>query len=188
MPTSDSPVISDSPAFDSPAFDPRIRFEAETSPRQSWNPRGFRLVMAILLVGSIATATMFWIMGAWPVAGFMGVEVVAVLALMLAHRRWSNRARERITLRDDGLHVEREDGLGRHEVAALDAYWTRVALHTRPGRISELRLSSRGRSVEVGRFLPEVEKLRLADALTGALRDLRTPAFDNPQLRETPAR
>ena len=165
-------------------FDSSVRFEAETSPRQSWDPRGFRLVTGLLLAGSIATTTVFWIMGAWPVAGFMGVEVVGVLALMLAHRRWSNRARERITLHDDALRVEREDGRGRKEVAALDAYWTNVALHARPGRISELRLTSRGRSVEVGRFLPEVEKMRLAEALTNALRDLRSPVFDNPQLRE----
>ncbi|WP_376097676.1 DUF2244 domain-containing protein [Roseomonas sp. CCTCC AB2023176] len=169
------------------ACDTSVRFQAETSPRQSWDPRGFRVVTGLLLIGSVATTTVFWIMGAWPVAGFMGVEVVGVLALMLAHRRWSSRARERITLHDDALRVEREDGRGQREVASLDAYWTKVALHARPGRISELRLTSRGRSIEVGRFLPEVEKLRLAEALSAALRDLRSPVFDNPQLRATPA-
>lgn len=172
-----------SPPFDGPPLDGGVRFEAVTSPRQSWDARGFRLVMTLLLLGSSVTTVAFWIMGAWPVAGFMGVEIIAVIALMLAHRRWSGRARERITLRDDSLRVEREDGRGRRETAALDVYWARVALLARPGRISELRLSSRGRSVEVGRFLPEVEKLQLAEALTRALRDIRAPVFDNPQLR-----
>ncbi len=165
--------------------DPPIRFQAETGPTQSGRPGGFRVVIGLLLLGSLATTVLFLAMGAWPVAGFMGLEVAGVIALLLAHRRWSGRARERITLRDDALRVEREDGRGRREVASLDAYWARVALSPRPGRISELRLVSRGRSVEVGRFLPEVEKHRLADALAAALHELRAPAFDNPKLRLT---
>ncbi|WP_426956052.1 DUF2244 domain-containing protein [Muricoccus radiodurans] len=157
-------------------------FEAITSPRQSWHAGGFGVVVLLLLIGSGSVTTVFWLLGAWPVAGFMGVEVLLVVSLLLAHRRWSSRAAEHILLRDGRVRVVRTDGRGRREAAEFEAYWAEAALLSRPGRISEGRLSSRGRSVEIGRFLPEAEKADLVRALTQALRDHRSPRFDNPQL------
>lgn len=158
-------------------------FEAITAPRQSWHAGGFGAIVGLLLLGSGSATTVFWLLGAWPVAGFMGAEVVLVVSLLLAHRRWSGRAAERILLRGGRVRLDRTDGLGRREAAEFDAYWARADLLARPGRISEARLSGRGRSVEIGRFLPEAEKADLVRALSRALRDHREPRFDNPQLR-----
>ena len=45
------------------------------------------------------------------------------------------------------------------------------------------RNTARGRSTEIGHFLHEPEKTSLAEALTEALRQYRSPVFDNPQNR-----
>jgi uncharacterized membrane protein len=45
-------------------------------------------------------------------------------------------------------------------------------------------LRQRGSEVEIGRLLGDEQKRDLAGALEAALRRLREPAFDNPQLRE----
>ena len=116
----------------------------------------------------------------------MGGEVVLVLGLLRAHRRWSARMAERITLAGGRLRVDRTDRRGRHRAVAFDAYWARVAFTPRPGRVSELRLAARGRSAEIGHFLGEDDKADLGRALERALRDYRSPVFDNPQLREPP--
>ncbi|MBP0496442.1 DUF2244 domain-containing protein [Pararoseomonas indoligenes] len=158
-------------------------FEAVTTPHQSGTPLGLRVLVGLVALGSAGLTVLFWSLGAWPVAGFMGGEVVLVVALLRAHRRWSDRLAERITLSGGRLRVERTDRRGRRRALALDAYWARVVLTPRPGRVSELRLAVRGRSVEIGGFLGEDDKLDLAQALGRALRAYREPVFDNPQLR-----
>ncbi|MBP0444305.1 DUF2244 domain-containing protein [Roseomonas sp. SSH11] len=159
-------------------------FEALTTPHQSGTQAGLRVIAGLVLLGSAGLTALFWSLGAWPVAGFMGGEVVLVIGLLRAHRRWSGRIAERITLAGGRIRVVRTDRRGRSVAAELDAYWARVALTPRPGRVSELRLAARGRSVEIGCFLSETEKGSLADALNQALRDYRNPVFDNPQTRD----
>ncbi|SHI31974.1 Uncharacterized membrane protein [Roseomonas rosea] len=159
-------------------------FEALTTPHQSGSQAGLRIIAGLVTAGSAGLTALFWSLGAWPVAGFMGGEVVLVIGLLRAHRRWSARIAERITLAGGRVHVARTDRRGRRESIDLDAYWARIALTPRPGRVSELRLAARGRSVEIGRFLAEEEKADLAEALGEALRRYRNPIFDNPQTRE----
>jgi uncharacterized membrane protein len=158
-------------------------FEALTTPHQSGTPTGLRVIAGLVLTGSAVLTVLFWTLGAWPVAGFMGGEVVLVLSMLRAHRRWSARIAERITLSGGRLCVDRTDRRSRRQVVEFDAYWARVLLLPRPGRVSELRLAARGRSTEIGSFLSDDEKAELADALRRALRDFRSPVFDNPQLR-----
>jgi len=158
-------------------------FEALTTPHQSGTPAGLRVIAGVVVAGSAVLAVLFWSLGAWPVAGFMGAEVVLVLFLLSAHRRWLRQIGERITLANGRVSVERTDRKARRQRVEFDAYWAQVSLLPRHGRASELRVAARGRSTEVGSFLSEPEKADLADALTRALRNYRNPIFDNPQLR-----
>ena len=158
-------------------------FEALSTPHQSGTRAGLRVLTGLVVLGSAGLTTLFWALGAWPVAGFMGGEVLLVLGLLRAHRRWSGRMAERITLADGRIRIERTDRRGRRGSESLDAYWARVRLTPRPGRVSELRLAARGRSTEIGGFLGEDDKADLARALTRALQDYRNPVFDNPQTR-----
>ena len=158
-------------------------FEALTMPHQSGSQAGLRIIAGLVIAGSAGLTALFWSLGAWPVAGFMGGAVILVIGLLRAHRRWSARIAERITLVGGQIQVTRTDRRGRQERTELEAYWARIALTPRPGRVSELRLATRGRSVEIGRFLAEREKASLAEALGQALRRYRNPVFDNPQTR-----
>ncbi|HEY8612469.1 MAG TPA: DUF2244 domain-containing protein [Roseomonas sp.] len=158
-------------------------FEALSTPHQSGTPAGLRVIAGLVTLGSAGLTVLFWSLGAWPVAGFMGGELLLVIGLLRAHRRWSSRIAERIILADGRIRVDRTDRRGRQEAETFDAYWTQVTLTPRPGRVSELRLSVRGRSTEIGHFLADPDKADLADALGKALRDYRSPVFDNPQTR-----
>ncbi len=159
-----------------------LLFEATSAPQRSWTGRGF-LVLALLLgAAGGATATLMIVLGAWPALGFIGLEVPAVLALVAVHHRRSGRASEVVSLSDGALRVRRTDGCGRREDASLEPYWTRVDLREDPGNSGLLRLTCRGRAVEVGVWLSGGEKRDLAAALEAALRRYREPRFDNPQL------
>jgi len=157
-------------------------FVAVATPHQSGTPLGYRVLAGLVLAASGALTALFWSLGAWPISGFMGGEVLLVLLLLRAQRRWAGRIAERITLAGGRLRVDRTDRRGRKGAVEFDAYWARVTLTPRHGRTSELRLAVRGRSAEIGRFLTEEDKTDLARVLEGALRAYRSPVFDNPQL------
>lgn len=160
-----------------------ILFEAISHPPAGLSARGMRWLAGMAVAGAGVPALLFTLLGAWPVLGFLGGEVVLVLGLVSLHRGWSRAAEEVVQLADGRLTVRRRDGRGGQEAADLDAYWARLEMEERPGAVPVLRAVARGRSVEMGRFLSAEEKQSMAEALDSALRHYRTPRFDNPQLR-----
>jgi uncharacterized membrane protein len=166
--------------FMSAAADP-ILFEAVSGPTRSLSRQGLIMFGCCAGLASAIPAVIFVAMGAWPVLGFLGVEVGLAIWLVAAHRRWSAVAEERVELRAGSLRVEQADGRGGRRAAEIDPYWARVELRGTADQPA-LRLVSRGKEVEIGRFLGTVEKRALAQALTAALARYRTPVFDNPML------
>ncbi len=159
-----------------------ILFQAEVTPHRSLSPRGLRLIIAFVCIVSLSTTTLFWSLGAWPIAGFNGGEILLAMVLLRAHHR-SARAKEILMLSGGGLRILRVAAGGQTSEQVLPAGWLNVVLTERPGRVPGLYLAARGRQVEVAHSLGEPEKRDLAEALAGALHRLKNPVFDNPQLR-----
>jgi uncharacterized membrane protein len=159
-----------------------ILFQAEVTPHRSLSPRGLRLIIAFVCTVSLGTTTLFWSLGAWPIAGFNGGEILLAMVLLRAHHK-SARAKEVLMLSGGGLRIVRVDANGRTSEQVMPSGWLNVVLTERPGRVPGLYLAARGRQVEVAHSLGEPEKRDLAEALAGALHRLKNPVFDNPQLR-----
>jgi uncharacterized membrane protein len=162
-----------------------ILFEAVSTPPATLSARGMRWLCALAAVAAAVPAVVFTLLGAWPVLGFIGVEVALVLGLVAMLRRQSRAKVERIMLVHGKLVIHRNDGRGGRDSTELDAYWTRLSLEEPAGGGAVLQASARGRSVEVGRFLAPAEKRDLADALEAALRSYRNPVFDNDVLKRS---
>jgi uncharacterized membrane protein len=160
---------------------PVLHFEAELVPHHSLSARGLAILLGFLGVASLSVTTMFWFLGAWPIAGFNGGEMLLAAVLLRAHIR-SRRAREVLLLTDESLRILRFDEDGNRQERHLPAAWLAVILDERPGRVPGLYLASHGRREEVARVLGEEEKRELAEALKTALHRMRHPVFDNPQL------
>jgi uncharacterized membrane protein len=158
-------------------------FEALITPHRSLTRRGSLTLTAVVVGASALISLRFWLIGAWPVLAFSGVEVsLAVLLLALNVRR--ARARELIRLSSAEITVVQTDHRGRDQSFSLPAAWLQIRLETAENRASRLLLSSRGLGREVGAFLHEGEKRSLFEGLHDALQRLRHPHFDNDQLRE----
>ena len=142
------------------------------------------LVGAICLLSAGLSAGLY-LAGAWPVVAAFGLEIGLAVVLLRRHAR-GVRACELLLLSETGLRVVRTDARGRQSERSLEPAWLSVMLEERPGRVPALWLSNRGRRLEVGGALGEVEKRDLAQALRDALHRWRNPVFDNPQLRTTP--
>ena len=137
-------------------------------PHRSLSPTGFWVVMGVLAGVSFAAGTVFWWMGAWPVIGFMGLDVALVyIAFKASYAR--AHAFERLHLTRRQLTIERVDHWGKVERLALQPYWLRVELDRPRGRHNRVLLTSHGRAVAVGGFLAPAEKAKLVGVLREAL-------------------
>ena len=157
-------------------------FEAIITPHRSLSAAGVRRVVAALLLLSAGISTGLWFIGAWPVVGFNGAEMLLAIVLLRRNAR-EYRQEERLLLTASGLHIVRTDLRGRRTTRRLNSGWLNAVLQTRPGRAPCLLLVERNRQVEVGAQLGEDEKRDLAAAIRQALHRQRNPVFDNPQLR-----
>lgn len=158
-------------------------FEAVIVPHRSLSRRG--LVVLLVAIAGICglNAAIAIHIGAWPVGGFTGVELL-LAAVLFRMNAVSARASEMLMLTSDALRIVRTDPRGRREEHALPPGWLTVSLEERPGRVPGLWVGTRGVREEVGKSLGETDKRDLARALQEALYRLRNPRFDNPQLAE----
>ena len=142
-------------------------FQVVLYPNRSLGPSGFALMMGLVVLVSVLVGAGFALAGAWPVAGFLGLDV---LLLYLAFR-WSFRESSRadfIRLDDDGLIVRRIMPNGEPRDWRFETAWVQVVLERR-----RLLLRSRGQELVIGPYLTADERAGLADALQDAIRARR---------------
>lgn len=165
--------------FDPDAPDP-VLFSALLTPHRSLNRSGFLLVMAFLSVISFAAGAAFLLMGAWPVFGFFGLDVLAIYwAFKINFRR--ARAREEISVTPSELRLRRISHRGHIAEWVLNPLWVRVdqVTHEEFG-IEHLYLVSRGHRMAVGSFLGPDEKASFSNALKAGLAAARRGVTYNP--------
>ena len=149
------------------------QFSAVLTPHRSLGPQGFVIFMAALCVVSFGTGLLFFLMGAWPVLGFFGLDVLLVyIAFKLNFR--ALRVYETVELGGDALIVTRVDPKGREQSWRFNPYWVRLRLDERVGRNSELSLASHGKRLVFANFLTDPEREDFAAALNAALRETRS--------------
>jgi uncharacterized membrane protein len=161
----------------------KLLFRAELVPHRSLSARGLNLLLLAVCILCSLNALVFVLLGAWPVAGFTGIELMLAAILFRANAREA-KSTEIISLSYGELVVMRIAPNGEKRRATLQPAWLRLSLEDRPGRAPVLFARERQRQIELARDLGEEEKRSLAEALAKALERLRNPVFDNPQLRE----
>jgi uncharacterized membrane protein len=140
------------------------------TPHRSLSREGFVAIMAILLLVNVVGGLFFLIAGAWPITGFMGLDVILVLWAFRQNYADAKRA-ERITVQNDVVTVQRLSPQGARETLEFNRRWLRVELEFDVARdlVGRLLLSYRGALTEVGAFLGADERESLAKALKQAL-------------------
>jgi uncharacterized membrane protein len=141
-------------------------------PHRALTPTGFGILMGCVAAVSFAAGLLFFLAGAWPVVGFLGLDVLLIYgAFKLSYR--SARLTETIALTEEELLVRRISPRGRVRTWRFQPFWVRVALDEDAGRDSRLVLSSHGHHVALGDFLMHDERVALAKELRGALAPLK---------------
>lgn len=158
-----------------------VIFDAVLAPSRSLGRAGFIAVMAGVIVVSVGLGTYFLLLGAWPVFGFFGLDIALLyLAFRLSYR--SGRLRETIRITTNEVLVRRVLPNGRATEWRFNPYWLRIALDEPVEHHSQITLSSHGRSLVVGPFLPPEERASLVRALRDALGEANRRFADDPEV------
>ncbi|MEL7542612.1 MAG: DUF2244 domain-containing protein [Pseudomonadota bacterium] len=152
--------------------EPRPEFDAVLTANRSLGPRGFIILMGLISLVSFAAGLYFTVLGAWPVFGFFGLDVLLIYGAFKLNYR-AARQHERVTLTGTELVVSETLASGRVRTARLPAYWVRVGLEELSQERTRLVLRIYGKEYPLGRHLTDDEKRSFADALSDALAAFR---------------
>jgi len=150
------------------AAEPAI-FSAVITPHRSLTSAGFLVLMLAIGAVSFASGMLFLVLGAWPVFGFLGLDVLLVYVAFRANFR-AARAYEEVTVSASELTVRKVNHRGGVREWTLNPLWVRLdrSVHAEFG-VERLFLVSRGRRLSIAGFLGPEEKASFAAALAAAL-------------------
>ena len=148
-------------------------FAAELTPNASLTERGQRVLVIITALLAAIPGIVFFSMGAWPVIGLMGLDVLLLWWALDTVRRRSSTS-EQVTLWPDVLEVRRTAAGGGVKTDRFDPYFVRLVVDRDVAdRVSRLKIRTPERQVELGRFMGSPDKASFAQALERALHRAR---------------
>ena len=170
-------AVQPSPSPPAPGPAEPVLFDVVLAPNRSLPPLGFALLMGAISLVSFGAGMTFYLIGAWPVVGFLGLDVLLVyIAFKVSFHRM--RAFETLRLTEQSLVYERVNPAGVRKRWTFQPYWLRIEFDDPPHHGSQLRLRSHGHAITVGAFLAPPERQDLALALRDALHKVRNPVFE----------
>lgn len=148
---------------EAPYLEAPLLMDAVLRPHRSLSARAFKYMLIAVIVVNVVVALFFWVQGAFPVAGFLGLDVLALwLAFRFNYR--AGRAAEYVRIAPGKVHVAAVDSAGVATHWVLNPVWARVA---RDGRGVLIR--EREGQIRLGAFLSPKECDGFAEALSLAL-------------------
>lgn len=159
---------------------PAVHFMTSLAPHRSLSPQGFRWLILGAIAANLVIGLPMWLFGAWPVLGFLGLDVW-LLWWLFKRSYLDARRRETLTLTDRELIIDRVAPDGAREQLRLEAYWLRLDWEDKDDR---LVITSRGNRAIVGRFLAPSERRTVFEQLKAAVADMRKPRYRHAWDRE----
>lgn len=145
-------------------------WQATLTPHRSLTRQGFHVLMGLVIAINLIVAGMFVALGAWPIAGFAGLDVLLVWWAFKVNFA-DARKLERISITEHELVLDRVSEKHPPQQQRFVRRWVRVELQEDAERelIGSLLLISGRTRVAVGEFLAPEERKTLAEALKTAL-------------------
>ena len=147
--------------------------DAVLQPRRSLKPAGFLVLMILVAAVSFTTGMLFLILGAWPVTGFFGLDVLLIYIAFRVNYR-AARAHEAVQVTASELLIRRVSAKGAVTETRLNPYWARLHLERDDeGAATRLSLTSHGRRHVLAASLSPAEREDFAKVLAAALATAR---------------
>jgi uncharacterized membrane protein len=149
-------------------FEPTI-FSAVITPHRSLSNVGFLVLMIVFGAVSFIAGVAFLLMGAWPVFGFFGLDVLLLYWAFRLNYRHAG-AYEEVTVTPSALTLRKVSHHGRACEWVLNPLWVKLdkVVHEEYG-LERLFLVTRGKQLAIASFLGPDEKASFAQQLGQAL-------------------
>jgi uncharacterized membrane protein len=140
------------------------------TPHRSLSREGFLAVMTLIAGINLVVGLMFFVIGAWPIVAFLGLDVLMIWWAFKANFADAARS-ERLAAKGDELVLSRFTRDGLQEDTVFNRRWVKVDLEFDSERelVGKLFLRSHGRAHEIASFLGAEERQSLAKELRRAI-------------------
>ena len=161
-------------------------FAARLFPSRSFTPAAARRLLAATFIASALFSLPFYLIGAWPIVGFLGLDVLLLWLAFRASFR-AARAYEDYRLTYLELAFARVSARGARREWRFNPVWVTLDRGEAGTTAERLALLSRGRRHEIASFLGPDEKAAFAGDLTRALVEARRGPRQSDEFRTPPA-
>lgn len=150
-----------------------LLLDAVLQPNRSLSKSGFYLLMGVTSLIVLVSGAVFVTMGAWPVFGFLGLDIVLLLvAFALSYR--AGRLTEHVRVSATHVVLERIFPNKRRQVWRFNPLWARVEIADAGEAKVQVTLRGHGHELVLGSFLAPAERESFARALERALSEARS--------------
>lgn len=143
-------------------------FRALLQPHRSLSANGFLVLMVALSIVCFVTGVVFLWIGAWPVTGFFGLDVLLVYVAFKVNYQ-AARAYETVEVTPSLLRVEQVAANGKTRTLELNPYWVTVRIDEQSDGSAKLKLASHGNEYSVAESLSDGERREFAAVLREAI-------------------
>lgn len=152
----------------------RPLFAATLTPHRSLTRRGYRYVIAVACVLASIPGIVFFSLGAWPVIGFLGLDVLAIGWALSASMK-SGKQYEEVTLWPDELEVKQVSAKGKVALTRFNPFFVKLVIDRDFNeRTTALHLRTRDADMVIGAFLNPDDKASFAKVFGSALKKARS--------------
>ena len=146
----------------------KIYLDLTILPYRSLSKKGFRNLMFCVAFIFFFIFAYFWYLGAWPVFGFIGLDVwLLYYAFKINYR--SGEIFETLKIEKEKFLITRNFPSGKQQSWNLEPYWASVELNSQKRNEENLILKSKDKIVLVGSFLNYNDKRKLFDRIQEAI-------------------
>ncbi len=148
-------------------------FSARLFPHRSLSQNGFMILMSAFAAILAGLGGFFWSIGAWPVFGFLGLDLLAIYVAFRINYRDARKFEEVSVFREEMQIIKCDPG-GRCKTYRFNPLWSRfvVRRHDEIG-ITRMEIISRKLRLPIGDFLNPDDRESFARAFGAALADAK---------------
>ena len=137
---------------------------------QSLTTRGLYILMFFITIPASYIGISFYVLGAWPVLGFMGFEILLIyIAFKILF--YKNKFYEHIILDSEKLNILFKKKNKIIKKIELEPTWVQVKIEKIYENEDTLILSSHGKKIILANYLIPEERLKLAGKIKSGLRE-----------------
>jgi uncharacterized membrane protein len=150
-----------------------VIFSATLTPHRSLGRRGMGLIVAAVAGFSLSIGTYVWWIGAWPVVGFIGLDVAAI-ALAFHFNARAARAFEEVAVSRTQIVIRKVTANGRSHEFRFNPMWVGLEVERNEDEgVVRITLRMRNDRLRIGAFLNPDDRTSFAKALGTALATAR---------------